>query len=123
MSNPAKSLASQLKESIDSRPDKYTLAWWESRFEEHLKAYYGATHLINLSVANTRENAARLDTFQEMLAVFRTDLDAAIVNLGALLAENTTLRADVTAIKKRMDDMSAWAKTKGKQLPDQKDKQ
>ncbi len=120
MSNPAKSLAAQLKESIDSRPDKYTLAWWESRFEEQLKAYHGANHSINLAVANTRENAARLATVQEMLAVFRTELDAAAATIGSLQAENTTLRDDIAAIKKRMDDMSAWAKTKGKHIPETK---
>lgn len=117
---PLRSLAEELKQSIHSRPDKNTLAWWEGRFQEILQAYKGATHSINLSVANTRDNEARLKTFSEMLETFRGEQDAVRADMGEVMAENTIMRDELAAIKIRIEDMARWAATKGKQLPDQK---
>lgn len=117
---PLRNLAEELKQSIHSRPDKNTLAWWEGRFQEILQAYKGATHSINLSVANTRDNEARLKTFSEMLETFRGEQDAVRADMGEVMAENTLMREELAAIKIRIEDMARWAATKGKQLPDQK---
>ena len=117
---PLRNLAEELKQSIHSRPDKNTLAWWEGRFQEILQAYKGATHSINLSVANTRDNEARLKTFSEMLETFRGEQDAVRADMGEVMAENTLMHEELAAIKIRIEDMARWAATKGKQLPDQK---
>lgn len=117
---PLRSLSDELKQSIHSRPDKNTLAWWEGRFQEILQAYKGATHSINLAVANTRDNEARLRTFAEMIETFRGEQDAVRADMGEVMAENTLMREELSAIKLRIEDMARWAATKGKQLPDQK---
>lgn len=106
MSEPLKSLTDALRERtadrMNTKPDKYTLAWWDKRFEEISQAYRGATHSINLSVANTRDHEARLIKFQERvdeLVHENLDLKAA---MGSLQAELVTVTA-------RLDKFAAWA--------------
>ena len=57
------SLTEELKHRMDSRPDKYTLAWSEKRFGELTQAYRGACHSLTLAVANTRHNETQLPQF------------------------------------------------------------
>jgi regulator of replication initiation timing len=125
--NPPKalrSLADDLKASIHARPDPNTLAWWERRYQEVLQAYKGASHSINMAVANTRDNEARLKTFSEMLEDFKNELSDIRADLGALQAENVTIREEHSAYRARIEkwaaDMEKWAVTKGKQ-PQQKE--
>lgn len=115
---PLRSLADDLKASIHSRPDANTLAWWERRYQELLQAYRGANHSINLAVANTRDNEARLRTFAEMIEEFKNELHGFRADIGSVLADNTLLREENASYRARIEkwamDMEKWANTKGK---------
>jgi len=45
-------LTEELKKRLATKPDQWTLAWWEERFQEVLKGYRGATHGINRALAD-----------------------------------------------------------------------
>lgn len=115
---PLRSLAEELKASIHSRPDPNTLAWWERRFQEILQAYKGASHSINLSVANTRDNEARLKTFSDLLNEFRSEILNMRADIGGLLSEVTLLREENAAYRARIEawakNIETWAVSKGK---------
>jgi predicted RNase H-like nuclease (RuvC/YqgF family) len=89
-----KSLAADLQVRLDLRPDQYTLAWWERRFEEVTKGYRGATHSINIAVAEI----AKLTETNEAL---ERELAEAKVTIGSLQAALTELIA-------RVERQGAW---------------
>ncbi len=103
------SLTEELKHRMDSRPDKYTLAWWEKRFDELIQAYRGACHSINLAVANTRDNETKLAKFGERIE----QLERENINLKADMGE---LRSIIESHSERIEKMAQWAKTKGHEL-------
>ncbi len=103
------SLTEELKHRMDSRPDKYTLAWWEKRFDELIQAYRGACHSINLAVANTRDNETKLAKFGERIE----QLERENINLKADIGE---MLSEIAAMKNRIERMAVWAKTKGLEL-------
>lgn len=89
------------------KPDAWTVAWFKSQIDEILRAYRGACHAINLAVANTRDNAAELKRHSEQMEAIQKENQLLQARMGELQAENVL-------IQKRIDDMAAWAKTKGK---------
>lgn len=103
------SLTEELKHRMDSRPDKYTLAWWEKRFDELIKAYHGACHSINLSVANGRDTDTRQRKSDERIE----QLERENMNLKADIGE---MLSEIAAMKERIEKMAQWAKTKGHEL-------
>ncbi len=42
----------EFEKRMNDRPDAWTLSWWDEQFKDLLKAYRGATHAINRSIAD-----------------------------------------------------------------------
>ena len=58
-------LSSEFRERLASKPDQWTLAWWEERFQEVLKGYRGATHGINRSLAEYEETCKAIGELRQ----------------------------------------------------------
>jgi hypothetical protein len=97
-----KNLEELQKERLASKPDEWTLSWWNRLFDEVLKAYRGACHAINLAVVNTRESLERVDLCEKRMKEMEEDNQALMAKIGELQAENVLA-------SKRMDDMASWA--------------
>ena len=122
-----RSLANELSQSLHSKPDPNTYAWFNRKLDELAQGYRGANHSINMAVANTRDNEARITKFAEIIEAFKLEHHDLRADMGQMMAENSelrdensALRNEIASIQKRIADMAAWAATKGKQLPDQK---
>lgn len=102
-----RSIAEQLREIDSAKPDKWTMAWIKSQFAEILKAYRGLCHFVNLVVATSRDHETRMNAIEQRLAAAETENQLIQARMGEIQAEN------VLTVK-RVDDMAAWAKTKGK---------
>jgi len=102
-----RSIEKELRERQASRPDQWTMAWIREQFAEILKAYRGACHLLNLVVATNRDHETRMKTIESELADVKRENQLLQAGIGELKAENVL-------ILKRIEDMAAWAKTKGK---------
>ena len=83
-----KTFTEQLQERADLKPDKFTLAWWDKRFDELKQAYRGVTHNLNNAVASIRDCWAELKAQRQVnkeLAAEVKDCQAAIGELTARL--------------------------------------
>lgn len=98
-----KSLPEELQDRIDAsaKLDKFTVAFWERRTGEFIKAYGGAMHAINLAVAEMKEAC-------ENNAMLTSGLAAANAEIGELRSRTVTL-------EDRIEKMSAWAAALQKQ--------
>lgn len=94
-------LTEQLTERRDLRPDKYTLAWWEKRFDEIKQGYVGANHNINTAVASARDCWAELKKQRQVNA----ELAAELKEAQAVIGEQATLLAETS---ERVDKMANW---------------
>ncbi len=55
MAELPKTLTEKFLEVADSKPDRWTLAWWRQQWEEVKRAYAGANHRMNLCHAAYEE--------------------------------------------------------------------
>ncbi len=76
------SVSEELQKRMAVKPDQWTLAWWESRFQEVLKAYRGATHASNCVLAECEDAHELLKVLTERVA----SLEADRVKIGELQA-------------------------------------
>ena len=75
--------------NMDQRPDMNTLAWWNSRFAEQLKATRGATHGMHLAIAELQDCVSTIKALQGAV-------ESQAVALGALQSQVTELMASMT---------------------------
>jgi uncharacterized protein YlxW (UPF0749 family) len=110
----SKNMAELHRERMKSRPDEYTIAWWEKKLDEVTRGYLGACHAMNLTLAICRElrekDQQRAEEFQKVLAALKD----AQAKVGELQGENELLA-------KRINDMGEWAKGIQKQVPQKTD--
>lgn len=114
------SVAQALRERRDVMCDKYTVQWVQRQLAEIHQEIIGAVR-TNLRHGNdlfalegrSSKAEARIKALEESLA----ERDAMI---GELRVDNMNLNELVAQLASRIDDMAAWAATKGKSLHDKK---
>jgi regulator of replication initiation timing len=111
-----RNLSEDLRQSLHSRPDPSTYAWFNRMLGEIQTAYNGANHNINLAVANTRNNHEsvrkaheRMDAIEIAMNNLRADIGQMMAENSAVSEENKALREELESLKKRVSDMSVWA--------------
>lgn len=82
----------------DSKPDTWTLAWWEKQFAEVLKAYRGATHAMNIANANYESLMKAIEECRTWLASMDEAAKADRAKIGELQA--------------RVERMASWLNAK-----------
>ena len=95
-----KTLTEQLQERRDLKPDKFTLAWWEKRFDELKLGYSGANHNINNAVASARDCWAELKKQREVNAVLAAEIKECQAVIGELTARMDKMSEFVRGLKK-----------------------
>lgn len=111
-----RNLAEDFRQSLHSRPDPNTYAWFQRMLGEIQTAYNGANHNINLAVANTRMNHDSVRKAHERMDAIVADMNDLRADMGQMMAENSAvheenkaLREEIDSLKKRISDMSVWA--------------
>lgn len=100
--NAARTLSEELRDRMDLRPDQFTLAWWKQQFDELRQVLAGATHTINMAVANERDFWKELKTQRQVNERLRKELEETKAEVGKLQSELTGLRS-------RFERVADWA--------------
>jgi len=69
------------------KPDKYTLAWWNSQYAEVHKAVRGATHAIHLALADNEDLGKSLREALGRIASLETAAEGDRAKIGELQAK------------------------------------
>lgn len=77
-------LSSEFRERLASKPDQWTLAWWEERFQEVLKGYRGATHGINRSLAEYEDASKAIGELRQAVTAILDGQQADRAKIGEL---------------------------------------
>jgi chromosome segregation ATPase len=91
-------------ECLKQRPDDYTLAWFQERFQEVIKGYRGATHAVNRSLADYEDCLQAVKALQSRCDTLESQRDADRARIGELQAE-------LLATTDKTDKMAEWIKT------------
>jgi hypothetical protein len=91
-------LSDELQKRLDQKPDQWTLAWWEERFQEVLKGYRGATHGINRSLAEYEDACKAIGELRQ--SVTKT--------LEKILEDQQADRAKIGELQVRIDRMAEF---------------
>ena len=91
-------------ECLKQRPDDYTLAWFQERFQEVIKGYRGATHAVNRSLADYEDCLQAVKALQSRCDTLESQRDADRARIGELQAE-------LLAATDKTDKMAEWIKT------------
>ena len=92
-----------VKEEFEKRqaekPDQWTLAWWEERFQEIKSGYRGATHAINRTIAEYKDAWAAIEELRQRCDSLekgrQKDLQEDRAKLGALEASFAEMQTRV----------------------------
>ena len=110
-------LAELYKEREANKPDPWTMAWLKKQFDEVIRGYLGACHAINTAVMNTRDNREQIEKAEKRIEALETEVQLLMAKIGGMTVEAELLlqrfnesEEEKTALKKRFDDMAAWAK-------------
>jgi phage-related tail protein len=88
-------LSSELRERLAAKPDQFTLAWWEERFQEVLKGYRGATHGINLALSECEDVHKEIKDLQAQIKLWEQDR----AKIGELQARVERMAEFLTKLK------------------------
>lgn len=93
------SLSDEFQKRMAVKPDQWTLAWWEERFQDIQKGYRGATHAINCAAAELEDAQKKIDTLRESIA----SLEADRAKIGELQARVDKMAEFLTQLKKERE--------------------
>lgn len=79
-------ISEELQKRLNQKPDQWTLAWWEERFQEVLKGYRGATHGINRSLAEYEDACKAIGELRSAVTQLQQDREADRAKIGELQA-------------------------------------
>ncbi len=96
-----KTFTEELQERRDLKPDKFTLAWWDKRFDEIKQAYRGVTHNLNTAVASIRDCWAELKAQRQVNKVLEADLKECQAVIGELTARLDRQGEFLTKLKEK----------------------
>lgn len=80
---------------MDAKPDKWVLAWWDEQFRDVLKAYRGATHAINRSLADYEGACSAIEELRQRCEALERDRQEDRAKLGAQEASLVEMQARV----------------------------
>ena len=95
-----KTMGEQFQAAADSRPDRYTLAWWRQQFDEVKRGYAGANHGINRCNAEYVECWEAVKALRKRVDSLDAGLEAARAELGKLHETVEKARAAFVALKR-----------------------
>ncbi len=81
-----------MQSRMDQRPDRYTLKWWEEQFANQAKATRGATHAMNLVLAEIEDLDSTVKDMKKQVDAHAQEIHVANVEIGKLQAEVTLLK-------------------------------
>ena len=84
-----------------TEPDKYTIAWWKSQFEQVLKGYRGATHGINRCLAEYADCWDVVQKLQDRCDSLEQERDEANAAIGEM-------RERLQRMEQRLDRQAEW---------------
>lgn len=88
-----------VKEEFEKRqsekPDQWTLAWWQERFEEIRNGYRGATHAINRTIADYADAWTAIEELRKRCEVLERDRQEDRAKLGSQEASFVEMQARV----------------------------
>ena len=97
-------LSSEFRERLASKPDQWTLAWWEDRFQEVLKGYRGATHGINRSLAEHEDACKAIVELRQAVTAILSGQEADRAKIGELQTRVDRMAEFLTKLKERNSD-------------------
>lgn len=100
-------------EYLQQRPDEYTLAWFQERFQEVTKGYRGATHAVNRALADYEDCWKAVKALQSRCEELESQRDADRARIGELQAE-------LRAAAEKTDKIAEWIKANCTQWKDKK---
>lgn len=96
-----KTFTEELQERRDLMPDKFTLAWWEKRYDELKQGYIGANHSINSAVASIRDCWAELKAQRKINTQLESDIKECQAVIGELTARVDRQGEFLTKLKEK----------------------
>jgi len=66
-------LSDELRQRLAAKPDQWTLEWWRQQYQEVLKAYRGATHAMNLALAEFEDAQKEIETLRQKILLLEAD--------------------------------------------------
>ena len=100
-------LEQQVQERMDQRPDKHTLAWWDSRFDQIVDGYRGLTHATNLVLAQDEDRGVTIADLKKQVESLTQELHETKAAVGKLQADFTESMSKVrdayAELKKKAD--------------------
>ena len=104
-------LKEQMQARLDARPDKETLAYLDSRFDQVVDGYRGLTHAANLVLAEVEDRAATINDLKSQIDAQAAEIHDLRVSLGELQSEDTEtfgkMREAFSALQKRVDALES----------------
>jgi hypothetical protein len=77
------------------KPDQWTLAWWQERFDEILKGYRGATHAMNRTIAECQQSFLAVEELRKRCDALERDRQEDRAKLGAQEASFVEMQSRV----------------------------
>ena len=97
------SMSEELQKREAAKPDTWTIAWIEQRFQEVFKAYRGACHASNCVIAETQDVLKENRVLRERLELLEADrakigeLQARVDRIAEFLNKQKNGKPDVQA--------------------------
>ena len=93
----------QMEERLASRPDKETLAYLDSRFDECVDGYRGLTHACNRLLAQMADQDAAVKKLEVLVKAQAQDIHAASVAIGKLQDSVQKARDAYAELRKKVE--------------------
>lgn len=93
-------LHEEFQKRKDVQPDKYTLAWWNRRYDDLEKQFRGATAAINRALADYEWSANAIDELRERIATLEKDRESDRAKIGEMAARLDRMAEFMNEIKK-----------------------
>mgnify|MGYP003627496254 CR=1 FL=1 len=94
-------LTEQLQERRDLMPDKWTLAWWDKRFDEKKQQVAGLQHTVNNLSASNRDLWAEQKAQRKINALQATEIKENQAVIGELTARLDRQGEFLTVLKEK----------------------
>ena len=94
------SITDEFRERQESKPDKYTLEWWRTQFQEVLQGYRGATHGINRCLSEYADQHETIQTMRKQIEDLERERDEANSRIGEMAERLERIAEFMTKLKK-----------------------
>lgn len=105
------SMSKELLERQGEKPDRWTLAWWSSQFQEVLKSNNGLKHALHLALADNEDLGKQVSLLQEQVRTLESDAVIDRAKIGELQAMVAGFIEENQALKARVDRQGEFLNT------------